>query len=185
MIKEKINARAVLFTRDIKNVFFFYTNPSTFASMYVNEDRQKDHGLEAEFSWKVSGNFNISSNYTYVKGKLSTKDFAGKDTTYDNFYRKPSHTFNVTATYQVIRDLLLMAHFKTVSKFYEAQYAAAPVTLKGYYLLDMYIDYRVNEHFKVFADLQNITGQRYADIYGFNSKRFNVNAGFHFKFFQR
>jgi vitamin B12 transporter len=182
VIKEKINARAVVFTRDIKNVFFFYTNPVTFASMYVNEDRQKDHGLEAELAWKVTGNFNISSNYTFVKGKLSTKDFAGKDTTYDNFYRKPSHTFNIAATYQVISDLLLMAHFKTVSKFYEAQFAAAPVTLKGYYLLDMYIDYKVNEHFKIFADLQNITGQKYADIYGFNSKRFNANAGFHFKF---
>ncbi|MDB5198938.1 MAG: hypothetical protein JWO92_901 [Chitinophagaceae bacterium] len=176
-LKENINARIVLFKRDIKNVFAFYTDPVTYAGKYINEDKQKDHGVETELSLRISRHINLSANYTYVTGEISTKDFAGRDTTYENFYRKPSQTFNFTISYQAMKELFLSTHFKIISKFYEAQYAAAPYQMKGYYTLDVYGEYKFNNNFKVFADLQNITNQKYFDIRGFNSKQFNFNAG--------
>lgn len=181
-LKENINARVVVFKRDIKNVFVFYTNPATFAGMYINEDRQKDNGIETELFFKISDKINFSSNYTYITGKIFTKDFTGKDTAYDNLYRKPAQTFNLAVSYQVVKEFFLSTHVRAVSKFYEAQYAAAPYQMKGYYTLDMYGAYMLNKKCKVFADLQNVTGQKYFDIRGFNSKRFNWNAGLNFKF---
>ena len=180
-LKENINARVVLFKRDIKNVFAFYTDPVTFASNYINEDKQKDHGVETELFLKIN-KINISANCTYVNGKIFTKDFSGKDTAYNNFYRKPSQTFNLTFSYQVLKALFLSTHFKTVSKFYEAQYAAAPYNMKGYYTLDIYGEYQLNKNFKMFIDVQNITDQKYFDIRGFNSRRFNCNVGINFSF---
>lgn len=177
-LNEKINARVVYFSRDIKNVFTFYTNPSTYASMYINEDKQKDHGIEAELAYTISDKFSVSANYTYVTGKIFTKDFSAKDTSFNNLYRQPSNTFNITLNYQLLKQLFLSAHLKTVSKFYEPQYAAAPYEMKGYYTIDFYSEYKFNKKFKIFADLQNITDQKYFDIRGFNSKRFNFNAGF-------
>ena len=174
----KINARVVWFDRDIKNVFFFYTNPATYASMYINEDKQKDHGAEAELYWNISDKINVSANYTYVDGKISTKDFSGRDTAYNNLYRIPANTFNLTVGYRAIKDLFISVHLKTVSKFYEPVYGAAPYVVKGYYTIDMYGEYRLNKKVKVFSDLQNITDQKYFDIPGFNTKRFNCNAGF-------
>lgn len=180
-VKEKVNARVVVFKRDIKNVFAFYTDPVTFAGKYINEDKQKDHGIEGELFLKFD-KINVAVNYTYVTGKLSTKDFSGRDTTYNNFYRKPSQSFNFTFSYQPVKELFLSTHLKVVSKFYEAQYAAAPYEMKGYYTVDLYGEYKLNDHFKFFADLQNITDQEYFDIRGFNSKRFNWNAGVNFNF---
>ena len=176
-LKEKVNARIVLFKRHIKNVFAFYTDPVTFAGKYINEDKQRDHGMETDISFPVSDKINLSANYTWVTGKISTKDFGGRDTIYNNFYRKPAHTFSVGINYQVVKDLFLSGHFKTVSKFYEARFGATPYEMKGYYTLDIYAEYSINKKCKLFADVQNITGQKYFDIFGFNTKRFNFNAG--------
>jgi vitamin B12 transporter len=180
-LKENVNARIVLFSRQIKNVFAFYTNPTTFASNYINEDKQKDHGIETELFLKFD-KINIAANYTYIKGKLSTKDFSGRDTTYNNFYRKPAQAFNLTLSYQAVKDLFLSTHLKVVSKFYEAQFAAAPFQMKGYYTIDLYSEYKLDKNFKFFVDLQNLTNQEYFDIRGFNSKRFNWNAGVNLNF---
>jgi vitamin B12 transporter len=181
-LKEKINARVVLFNRFIKNVFAFYTDPVTFAGKYINEDEQKDKGIETELYFIPNDKFNLSANYTYIKGKLHTKDFSGRDTVYNNLYRKPGQTFNLTISYKALKDLFLSAHFKTVSKFHEARFAAAPYEMDGYYTVNIYGEYLCNKHLKVFADFQNITNQKYFDIRGFNSKRFNFNAGLNVNF---
>ncbi|MGI8583870.1 MAG: TonB-dependent receptor plug domain-containing protein [Chitinophagaceae bacterium] len=176
-ITDKINVRAVLFNRNIKDVFVFYTDPVTFAGKYINDDRQKDHGVETDIILQLSDKLNISSNYTYVEGKIYTKNFIGKDTAYNNLYRRPSNTFNVTIGCQALKNLIVSSHFKTVSKFYEPQFAAAPYQLKGYYTIGFYGEYKLNKKFKIFADFQNITDQKYFDVRGFNSRRFNINAG--------
>ena len=180
-LKQNINARVVLFSRNIKNVFAFYTNPSTYAGIYINEDKQQDHGIETELYVKWD-KISIAANYTYIKGKLSTKDFSGRDTAYNNFYRKPGQSFNFTISWQAMKTLFVSAHLKAVSKFYEAAFAAAPYVMKGYYIVDLYSEYRLNKKFKFFADVQNVTGQKYFDIRGFNSKQFNWNTGIHFHF---
>jgi vitamin B12 transporter len=173
---QNFTARGVLFYRNTKNVFAFYTDPVTYVSKYINENKQKDNGIEADVSWH-SDKINVSANYTYVDGKINTKDFSGRDTAYNNLYRRPANTFNFSIGYQVCKDLFVSSHLKTVSKFYEGQYAAAPYTMNGFYTLDIYGEYKFNKSCKVFIDLQNITDQKYFDIRGFNSKRFNFNAG--------
>ena len=176
-LADKLNARVVYFNRDIKNVFAFYTNPVTFSSNYINADKQKDHGIEAEAFVKVCDQISLSANYAFVDGKIYTKDFLGKDTVYHNLSKRPKNTFNFNVNYQPSEVVNLSAHFKTVSNFYEEQYFATPYQLKGYYILDLYGEYRFNKKFKIFADLQNVTDQRYFDITGFNTKKINLNAG--------
>ena len=43
----KFTGRLTGFKRDVKDVIFFYFNPSTFQSQYINQDKQKDHGARA------------------------------------------------------------------------------------------------------------------------------------------
>ncbi len=176
-LTDKVNARIVYFKRDIKNVFAFYTDPVTFSSKYINADKQKDHGIEAEASVKICEQISLSANYAFVDGKIYTKDFLGKDTVYHNLSKRPKNIFNFTVNYHPSDVINVSAHFKTVSNFYEEQYFAAPYHLKGYYTLDLYGEYRFNKKIKVFADLQNVTDQKYFDVTGFNTKRINLNAG--------
>jgi len=169
-------ARVTGFKRNIHDVFYFYTNPNTYSSQYINEDKQKDHGVETELEWK-NDSWSIAANYSFVDGKISTKDFIGKDTTFYNLFRRPKNTVNVTVGYSPLKALFLSLHGKVVSKSLEGQFFGPPVVLKGYCTIDLYVEYQLHQKLKLFLDLKNITDQKYFDVLGFNTKRFNVNGG--------
>ncbi len=174
---DKINARVTGFVRNIKDVFFFYTDPATFASKYINGDKQHDYGIETEATINFCSAFSASLNYTYTDGKIYTKDFIGKDTSYFNLYKRPKNILNISLNYQATKNLFLLTHLKTVSKAFEPQYMNEPFELKGYYTLGFYGKYKFNKSFSIFADLQNLTDQKYFVTRGFTTKGINVNAG--------
>jgi vitamin B12 transporter len=169
--------RAVVFQRRIKDVFIFYFNPVTFASQYRNEDEQNDHGLELEAATVLMNKLTLSANYTYIDGQITSRLASGKDTSFFNLYRRPQHTINFTAAYQLCPKATVGAHVRSVGKFFEPKFGAAPIEMKGYYTLDFYGEYKPCEKLRLFADFQNITDQRYFDLRGFNSRRFNWSAG--------
>lgn len=171
------SSRLVGFSRRITDVFTFYSDPVTFAGKYINDDKQKDHGLEAEASYNVAGKFSISANYTWVDGKITTDNGSGKDSSYFNLYRRPAHTVNLNAGYSLTPSFYLSAHLHLISKFYEPLFGMAPIEMKGFYTINFYSEYSFKKRIKLFADLRNITAQKYFETRGFNSKRFNVNAG--------
>jgi vitamin B12 transporter len=175
--KGNSNIRLVGFKRRVKDVFIFYFDPVTFDSYYKNEDKQDDKGIEAEVSTKLFGKLDLSANYTFVDGNITSKLSAVKDTVYFNLYRRPKHTINFTAGYQVCSKAYVSAHIRSVSKFFEPKFGAAPYEMKNYYTLDLYGEYKVCDKVRLFADFQNVTDQQYFDTRGFNSRRFNWSAG--------
>ena len=138
--------------------------------------------MEAELAINFSDKFSASANYSFVDGKIYTKDFSGKDTTFHNLSKRPKNTFNVSINYQPLKELYLSVHLKTFDQFYENQFSSNPYKLKGYSVLDFYSEYAFDKKLKLFANLQNITGQKYFDVTGFNTKRFNINAGINVNF---
>ncbi len=175
--KANTNFRLVGFKRRVKDVFIFYSDPVTFESYYKNENRQDDMGIEAEMSTKLLGKLDLSANYTYVDGEITSRLSPVKDTVFFNLYRRPKHTINFNAGYQLCSRAYVSAHVRSVSKFFEAKYASEPYSMKGYYTLDLYGEYKASDQLRLFADFQNITNQQYFDIRGFNSRRFNWSAG--------
>ena len=174
---EKINARATGFIRDGKDVFLFYTDPNTFASNYINGDKQRDYGVETEATIHFTPQLSAVFNYTYVDGKITTQEFPGKDTSFFNLYKRPKNILNLSLNYNLTKNIYLSTHLKTVSKAFEPQYTSAPYQLNAYYTLDFYGRYKFNSKFSIFADLQNITDQKYFVTRGFTTKGFNVNGG--------
>ncbi|CAN5728177.1 TonB-dependent vitamin B12 receptor BtuB [soil metagenome] len=170
-------ARAVVFKRDIRDVLIFYSDPVTYESRYINEDKQKDYGVELETSATVKEKINIAVNYTYVDGKIFTKNLSGKDSSFFNLYRIPKNTFNLTISYSFLKAAFISMHLRAAGSRFEPKYAAAPVKLGNYYTLDMYAEYEFVKKIKLFADFHNITDQLYFDQEGFNTRRFNMNAG--------
>ncbi|MEO7833793.1 MAG: TonB-dependent receptor, partial [Ginsengibacter sp.] len=174
---DKINARITGFIREGRDVFYFYTDPVSYAGKYINADKQNDFGIETDASFHFSPKLSASLNYTYVDGKISTKNANEKDTSYFNLYKRPKNVLNLSLGWQATNSLFISANLKTVSKAFEPQYNGPSYELKGYYTLGFYGQYNFNKVFNVFADFQNITDQKYFVTRGFTTKGFNFNAG--------
>lgn len=167
---DKFNARATGFIRNGKDVILFYTDPVSYASYYINGDKQNDYGIETEASVKISSTISVVANYTFVNGKVTTQEMTGKDTSFFNLYKRPKNILNLSLNYQLNKNIYLSAHLKSVSKAYEPQYQATPFVLNGYYTLDLYSRYTLNNKVSFFADFKNITDQKYFVTRGFTTK---------------
>ncbi len=179
--------RAVGFSRNVKDVIFFYYNSSTFTSQYINQDKQKDYGFELEASYKVAKNIALKTFYTYVTGEISTKK-AGKDTTYNNLLRRPKSSIGINIASQVTNKFFLSTNLMSTGKrkdayFDNTTFATVDVVLKSYALWDVYAEYAfTNNKLKLFIDLRNISSSQYTEISGFNTLGFNGYGGIRFSF---
>ena len=174
--KDNINLRAVYFSRNIKNNILFYSaGAPTYASYYINADKQKDKGLELEASVDF-GKVNLTANYVNLDGYIETKAGA-KDTSYFNLYRRPRQTINLNVGIAICKSWNVNLGIQSVSKRYEAVYAAKPVEMPAYYTWNLYSTYTITKNIKAFVDLKNITDEKYSEVRGYNSRRFNFMAG--------
>ena len=167
--------RMVGFKRDIKNLIIFYTNPSTYASQYINRDEQHDYGFELESGIAIGKKGNWTNNFTYVDGEGKNNNAKVK-----NLYRRPNFIMNSVLTLQPVKGFTLMPSFRFVGTRLKGQYDAGPAQMPQYYTIDCYLGYEFAKQFRVFVDLRNITNQQYFDVVGYNSKKFNVMTGLSF-----
>ncbi|MBL0356125.1 MAG: TonB-dependent receptor [Chitinophagaceae bacterium] len=179
----KVNIRGTYFNRTVKDVIIFKSLFVAPYGQYDNADKQKDHGFELEATLHPSEKWNITASYSFVDGNIETISKAtGKDTSYYNLYRRPKNTINAGIGYQATKALYTSIGFRWVDKrqdpyFNPNTFETEVKELKAYYNADVYISYQAAKQVKLFADLRNITDRTYFDLYGYNSRRFNMMAG--------
>jgi vitamin B12 transporter len=184
---EKLNLRATYFNRRVKDVIAFFSDPITFKPQYINQDKQNDHGFEAEARTLLLNKIQVKALYSYVDGEITTKQ-NGKDTTYFNLLRRPKSILTASVASQLTKALYASLQMNAVGKskdvyFDPVTFAAQDITLKSYVLLNFYAEYGfLNNRLKVFADIRNITDAKYSDIYGYNTAGFNTYGGLRFHF---
>ena len=179
---KKYNFRAVYFYRTIKNGIDY--NLAT--NSYFNNNKQNDKGLELEAGLRC-GKFSFNANYSYITGKVNTWKYQFDpifysysiigDTTYNNLFRRPTHALNATVGYQATKKLYFSTTLHTVGKRYEGQFEALPVEMKAYSTIDVYTGFTIHPSVYLFVDLRNITNQKFFDVLGYNSRKFNMTAG--------
>ena len=169
---KRSSMRVLGFKRHIKDLIIFYTNPSTFASNYINRDEQNDYGFELESNIGLGNIGNWANNFTYVDGSGKDAGIAVR-----NLFRRPNFTFNSVLTVQPTPAITLMPSFRFVGTRLKGQYDFGPNPMPQYYTLDFYASYNVTSSVRLFGDFRNITDQRYFDVPGYNSRRFNFMAG--------
>jgi vitamin B12 transporter len=175
--KGRSSVRLAGFKRDIQDLIVFYTNPSNFASQYINRDQQHDYGFELETHFKLSTKTDWVFNATYVDGEGDNKGVKTK-----NLYRRPNFIINTVFTWQPTTKITLMPSLRYIGSRLKGTYDAGPEKMPAYTTLDLYMGYTVTKRTKCFIDLRNLTNQEYFDVVGYNSKRFNLMAGLTFGF---
>ncbi|RYE01508.1 MAG: TonB-dependent receptor [Sphingobacteriales bacterium] len=178
--------RATYFNREVRDLMVFFTEPVTFRSYYINRDRQKDHGIELDARAALGEHFSLKLFYTYADGEVTTK-MGGKDTTIFNLYRRPKESFALTLGAKFGRftsSAQLMAQGKVPEQYFDNNtFSVVSVNLHSYTLVNLYAEYALKTPgLRLFADLRNITGERYMEAYGYNTPRFNGYGGIRYNF---
>jgi vitamin B12 transporter len=177
---KKSNLRALYFDRNIKDVVFFESLSNFPFGRYINLEKQHDYGFEFEGKAQL-GKVNLWGNLTILDGAVTTKN-AGRDTTYNNLFRRPATLLNLGLGYQVLENLYVSANMRSVGKrtdrFYNSStFETESTTLAAYTTIDFYAEYKFTKKVKGYFDLRNLTDVQYFDIYGYNTRRFNFMAG--------
>lgn len=178
------NARITVFSRKVDNVIYFYTDMSTYASYYINQDLQKDYGMELEGSFQLKSNSHLRFSYAYINGEISTIN-NGIDTSYFNLIRRPKHNVNLFVDHQINSRLFVSATINYVGKrtdiTYNSNYEQVEINLKSYLLANAYAEYSFCKNkIKLFADVRNILNTKYTEVYGFNTLGMNTSFGLRF-----
>ena len=179
--RNRFHARVVYFDRLMEDVLFFSVDPVTYAAKYINQDEQKDHGLEFEAAVNLATGLDLRLNYTYVDGKITTRTSASKDTSYFNLLRRPKSTIGSVLSWQVNEPLFFSLHVQSFGKrwdkgFDAVSYSSFDVELDPYVVVNIYGQYTFKK-FTLFGELRNLTGSDYQEVYGYNNPGLNVYGG--------
>jgi vitamin B12 transporter len=171
-----LSFNTVLYKNITNQVIYFYTNPSTYASIYKNGQQQNDKGFESDLKLNVK-KLSVSAYIAYVTGMLTDEN--GIKT--NNLLRRPSHTYGLNASYQLFNNFSLGVNYKytgdRTEKKYYPDYSSSIISLKPYSLFDAEAQYSAHKHLTLFADFKNIFNQKYTDWLGYNTRGFNFMAG--------
>ena len=181
--KNLFTARVAAFKRDIKDVIAFYTNPNTYASYYINQDKQKDYGFEIEPTINLK-RAQLILSYSFVDGKITTKN-SGKDSSYFNLFRRPKNIVNATLNYHITKKLFASASVISTGKRTDIDFSIYPaenVELSAYWLVNFYAEYKFCKSFKAFIDLKNLTNTSYSELLGYNTlgRKYTLGVAVHF-----
>jgi vitamin B12 transporter len=173
-LNEKLNLRVVGFKRDMIDAIIYGSNG------YINQDKQKDKGFEIEPGIKFD-KLVINGYYAYVEGK----QFTGTKVS-DILLRRPKNTYGVNVGLQATENLYLNANYKFTGARTDSDFSTYPSVnkvLNSYQLFNFYTEYALaKKRVKIFADLKNLTNEKYTEIIGYRTMGFNMNAGVSFNF---
>lgn len=176
------------FARDQKHVIAFQMDPATYAYRYVNYNHQRLYGGEFEGDFRITDRLHARAYYAYVSGKVTARnDATGKDSTYHDLFRKPTHSAGASLGYQVLNDLYLSLEGKYTGLrkdlVYDAGGHQVTVDMHGYVLVNFYAQYVWKKKYKAYLGLYNVTNSHYAEMIGYTTKRFNFEAGLQWSLF--
>ena len=176
----KNNIRFTYYDRSVQDVIYF------FIDKYINQDKQKDYGIEIETKLVLDKKSTANFFYSYVDGKVTTLN-NGADTSYFNLIRRPKNTLGIHLSRNFTKRLFCNASILSVGKrtdiSFDQNFNSIEVVLSKYTVCNFYTEYTFDKSkIKLFADLKNINNAKYSEIYGFNTPGFNMAFGIRYSY---
>jgi vitamin B12 transporter len=182
-----LQTRLVFFARDIRDgIDFNYVD-----YRYFNYNRQRAGGIELECEYQKK-KWSFSQQYAFTVGEVNTVKYRYDastysyvpegDTTYNNLFRRPKHSLNLSAGYQLTEKLFVRINARFIGMRYEPRFMDSPIELDAYQIADLYASYAFIPALRIFADVRNIFDTRYFDVAGFNTRGRTFMTGLSFSF---
>lgn len=166
LLDKKLNINSVAFYREQNNTIGY-------VSSYVNvEGKNNVRGVETMFSYILSDKLRLNGNYTFTQFEEAL--------TFSQ--RIPKHKANASVDYQPTVRTFFNVSYQYVDQradaFYDANFAAVPVTLDSYQLLNATARYElIKNRMTVFATATNILNEDFYEVIGYTTRGRNFKLG--------
>ncbi|MCF7786477.1 MAG: TonB-dependent receptor [Prosthecobacter sp.] len=171
LFQNKLSLRATYFHNDLRNTYQ-YPFP---AFIPVAIGAATTQGMESGLDWNPCAMFGVNLSYTYLE--------ATDDTNAARLVRRPRHSISGGLRFQPVKDVT----FNLSTLYVVDREDYDPVTfvqrdLEDYLNVRLSANWRVNEHLDLFARVENLLGEKYAEIPGFPVMGTGAYAGLRLRF---
>jgi vitamin B12 transporter len=177
LLAKKLTFNIVAFHREEKNSVGFYTNPTTFASNYINiEGKNNAKGVEAMVSYAFSKELKVNANYTFTQVEAPLSRLI------------PKHKGNISLDYQPVARAFFNLNYQYVDQRTDAffdggTYATTSVVLDSYQLFNAIAKYDlIKNRMSVFLAVNNILNEAFVESVGYSTRGRNFKIGLNLSF---
>jgi vitamin B12 transporter len=138
---------------------------------WANVGKATTDGVESFIEYRPSGAFTVRLDYTYTQ---ATDDVAQQE-----LLRRPKNKFNLIATWQATRALLLNLDVLAVSSWVDGNrdFSIPRLDAPGYTTVNVAASYALNQHLALFGRIDNLFDRQYQNPVGFMQPGFGAYAG--------
>lgn len=169
------------FRRKIEDVIVFHGTQG-----YLNQDVQKDQGIDADINWKGPATLQLDASYSYISGRVTTRNASGDMVTHNNLIRQPRHrvcfgaSYDVSDVFQITVDV--EHHSKRTDLYFDPViFSTEEVSLAPYTLINLHVAYTdPGRGLTVYGKIINLTDTDFQEVYGFSTVGLNGHLGARF-----
>ena len=172
----RVKFAATYFHNDLTNLIGFNGLFDT-----LNLGAARTQGLEAEVELRPIHDLIFSASYTYLDAeKTSAADI--NQLPGARLPRRPRNEFYFSASYLWFKKLRTTAEAKFVNAREELNFGGPNFDIEDYSFVNLAAEYAFNSHFTIFARVDNLTNEHYAEVFGFPALGRAAYGGFKVSF---
>ncbi len=171
LFQNKLSLRATYFHNDLRDTYQYL--PPFFIPVAVGS--ASTQGLESGLDWNPCTMFGVNLSYTYLDANDKTNSA--------RLVRRPRHSISGGIRFQPVKDVTLnLSAIYVIDREDFDPITFAQRDLEDYLNVRLSANWRVNEHLDLFARVENLLGQKYAEIPGFPVMGTGAYAGLRLRF---
>lgn len=169
--ENRISLDATYFRNDLDDLIFFDFNTFTLKNIL----QARTNGVELTGRYDISDALQFTASYTNQKTLDSS--------TGGPLLRRPRHLVNLRLTrYFLDRRANLALGGRYLSTAVDYDFNGNFANLNDYFLMDLSGSYQVNQHWRLFGRVDNLTDENYQEVFGFGTPGVAAYAGAAFEF---
>jgi vitamin B12 transporter len=163
--KNRVAFGATYFHNDLSNVVGF--NQSFIKAL--NLGTAETQGVETEFRAQPIADLTLKASYTYLDTQKTSSADVGPPQG-SRLPRRPRNEVYVSASYLWCKKLRTTIEAKWVNAREElnpVNFGGPNIDIEDYNFVNFAAEYEINPHMSIFGRIDNLTGEHYAEVFGF------------------
>src|SRR5256714_1557189 len=174
--ENRVTIGATYFHNDLSNLIGFN---GLFATLNLGSARTQ--GIEMELHATPIADLIFTASYTYLEAeKTSSADISQPQGA--RLPRRPRNEVYVSASYRWSKKLRTTAEAKFVNAREELNFGGPNFDIEDYSFVNIAAEYEINSHMSIFGRIDNLTGEHYAEVFGFPALGTAAYAGMKVRF---